>query len=83
MSVPFIVSETDAIATVPQALADFITTGNKLIQTQLPFTPPTFQVNIHWHKSLDKEPGNQWLRNIIFENLKNIEVKSYSRNGAI
>lgn len=83
MSVPFIVSETDAIATVPQALADFITTGNRLIQTRLPFTPPTFQVNIHWHKSVDKEPGNQWLRNIIFDNLERIKEKSYSRNGVI
>lgn len=83
MSVPFIVSETDAIATVPQALADFITTGNRLIQTRLPFTPPTFQVNLHWHKNVDKEPGNQWLRNIVFENLEEIKQKSYSRNGLI
>lgn len=81
MSVPFIVSETDAIATVPQALADFITAGNKLIQTRLPFIPPTFQVNLHWHKSMDKESGNQWLRNIVFENLEALKQKSYSRNG--
>ena len=40
MSVPVIVASTDVVATVPQALADFITTQHGLTQVPLPFVPP-------------------------------------------
>jgi DNA-binding transcriptional LysR family regulator len=81
MSAPIIVSETNLIATVPQALADHSSENNNIVQKKLPFAPPTFQVNVYWHKSVTNDPGNTWLRGIIFDNLTNFLERGYARNG--
>ncbi len=81
MSVPEIVASTDAVATVPQALADFITTQRGLVQVALPFVPPTFQVNIHWHRSLQDDPGSKWLRDMLFAQIHKLQARGYDRNG--
>lgn len=81
MSVPEIVAGTDAVATVPQALADFITTQRGLAQVPLPFVPPTFQVNIYWHRSVHAEPGSRWLRGMLFDQIHLLQARGYDRNG--
>lgn len=81
MSVPEIVASTDLVAIVPQALADFITTRRGLTQVALPFVPPTFQVNIHWHRSVQDEPGNRWLRETLFSQIHRLQERGYDRNG--
>ncbi len=81
MSVPVIVASTDVVATVPQALADFITTQSGLTQVPLPFVPPTFQVNLHWHRSVNNDPGNKWLRGMLFSNIPVLQARGYDRNG--
>lgn len=81
MSVPVIVASTDVVATVPQALADFITTQRGLTQVPLPFVPPTFQVNLHWHRSVHNDPGNKWLRDMLFANIPVLQARGYDRNG--
>jgi hypothetical protein len=81
MSAPIIVSETNLIATVPQALADHSSENTNIVQKKLPFMPPTFQVNVYWHKSVTNDPGNTWLRGIIFNNLTTFLERGYARNG--
>ncbi len=81
MSVPEIVASTDLVATVPQALADFITTQRGLSQVPLPFVPPTFQVNIHWHRSVQDDPGNKWLRDMLFGQIHLLQARGYDRSG--
>ena len=81
MSAPIIVSETNLIATVPQALADHSSENTNIVQKKLPFLPPTFQVNVYWHKSVTNDPGNAWLRGIIFDNLTTFLDRGYARNG--
>ena len=81
MSVPVIVASTDVVATVPQALADFITTQHGLTQVPLPFVPPTFQVNIHWHRSVNNDPGSKWLRGMLFANIPVLQARGYDRGG--
>ena len=81
MSVPVIVASTDVVAIVPQALADFITTQRGLKQVPLPFVPPTFQVNIHWHRSVNNDPGYKWLRDKLFSNIPVLQARGYDRNG--
>jgi DNA-binding transcriptional LysR family regulator len=81
MSVPVIVASTDVVATVPQALADFMTTQRGLTQVTLPFVPPTFQVNIHWHRSVHQDPGNKWLRDLLFDTIPVLQARGYDRNG--
>lgn len=81
MSIPVIVGSTDVIATVPQALADFFASMPELRQVGLPFRPPTFQVNLHWHRSAQNDPGNRWLRQIIAARLEILKRRAYHRNG--
>jgi DNA-binding transcriptional LysR family regulator len=81
MSVPIIVANTDAIAVVPQALADFFDYLPGIKQVRLPFVPPTFQVNMYWHRSAQVDPGNKWLRNIMTSEFPEIQRRSYHRSG--
>lgn len=81
MSIPVIVGSTDVAATVPQALADFFASMKELRQVGLPFRPPTFQVNMYWHRSQTNDPGNQWLRDVITAQLETLEARAYHRNG--
>jgi DNA-binding transcriptional LysR family regulator len=81
MSVPVIVANTDVIAVVPQALADFSSTQKDFRQVQLPFMPPIFQVNLYWHRSAQLDPGNKWLREIMISCFPEIQRRAYHRNG--
>lgn len=81
MSVPTIVAETDAVATVPQALADFIKGQKGVVEVRLPFTPPTFQVNLFWHRSAQHDPANQWLRELLIDKFPALLKRGYDRNG--
>lgn len=81
MSVPVIVAMTDVIAVVPQALADFSVTQRDYRQVQLPFVPPTFQVNLYWHRSAQLDPANKWLREMMISNFPEIQKRAYHRNG--
>lgn len=81
MSIPVIVGSTDVVATVPQALADFFASMKELRQVRLPFRPPTFQVNMYWHRSQASDPGNQWLRQVIGEQLEALKARGYHRGG--
>jgi DNA-binding transcriptional LysR family regulator len=81
MSVPVIVAETDTIAVLPQALGDFVQGHGEVTQVQLPFVPPTFQVNLYWHRSAHKDAGNRWLRGLLIEQFAAIRARGYERNG--
>jgi DNA-binding transcriptional LysR family regulator len=81
MSVPVVVASTDLVAIVPQALADFTSGQPELKQVPLPFMPPTFQVNIHWHRAGHDDPGNRWLRELVFSKIHILQARRYDRNG--
>ncbi len=81
MSVPVIVAESDAVAVVPQALADFMIDHPRIKQVQLPFRPPTFQTNLYWHRSAHSDLANQWLRQALIREFPNLQARGYDRNG--
>lgn len=83
MSVPFIVAETNAIAVVPQALADFVVEHPNIKQVALPFTPPVFQSNMYWHRSVHADPANTWLRQAISEQVAMFQARHYDRNARV
>ena len=62
LSLPAIVESTDLMATVPLA------TGARFVQLgmvellRLPFTPPSFAVQQHWHPLVHHDARSQWLR---------------------
>lgn len=67
ISAPYIVAETDLIATVTEKLA--LQTAEKLglaIRPH-PVDIPPAQINTFWHRRFHQDTGNIWFRNLIFE----------------
>ncbi|MCK9512591.1 MAG: LysR family transcriptional regulator [Pigmentiphaga sp.] len=67
MSMPEIISHTDMIASIPDALAHFFSNYPRLVQLPLPFPSPVFDTHLHWGRSLHGDPANRWLRSVLFE----------------
>lgn len=62
LSLPGIVEGTDLLATVPLAAGvRFAREGGIRLQ-RLPFNPPEFAVQQHWHRLVHKDVRNMWLR---------------------
>lgn len=67
VAVGHILSTTDMIATVPERFAQHCVTPFRLSYVDLPMKLPEIGVNLFWHSRFHKEPGNQWLRSLIFD----------------
>lgn len=66
-AVPYIVSSTDLLVTVPKKLAERAAAPFKLEYVKPPLPLPALQTNIFWHRRFNQDDGNQWLRNFIVE----------------
>jgi DNA-binding transcriptional LysR family regulator len=64
-AVPYIVSGSDLVVTVPQKLAERAAAPFGLQWITPPLKLPTLQTNIFWHRRFAQDPGNQWLRGLI------------------
>lgn len=64
-AVPYIVSVTDLIVTVPQKLAERAAAPFHLTYIRPPLRLPSLQTNVFWHRRFSHDEGNQWLRNFI------------------
>jgi DNA-binding transcriptional LysR family regulator len=64
-SVPFIVAESDLIATVPRRLALGFNKALKLQVLPMPFTLPPFRLSMLWHERVDSDPAHRWLRELV------------------
>jgi DNA-binding transcriptional LysR family regulator len=62
-----ILSTTDLIATAPERYVREGMAPFKLKYLPHPVPFPEFDVNLFWHARFHKEPGNQWLRNVLAE----------------
>jgi DNA-binding transcriptional LysR family regulator len=62
-----ILSATDLIATVPQALAERITVPFDLIQQMSPVSVPEVAINMFWHPRAQRDVANKWLRDLFAE----------------
>jgi DNA-binding transcriptional LysR family regulator len=63
LGVPFILANSDLIATVPYAVAsDFAAMSPHLTIALPPFDITGFELKLHWHRRFDNEPRNRWLR---------------------
>jgi len=61
-AVPYIVSTTNLLATVPRKLADSVATYFRLGLMVPPVRVPALQTNLYWHRRFHRDSGNQWLR---------------------
>jgi DNA-binding transcriptional LysR family regulator len=66
-AVPYIVSNSDLLVTVPQKLAESAALPFGLQYLRPPLRLPSLQTNIFWHRRFNQDAGNQWLRNLIVE----------------
>jgi DNA-binding transcriptional LysR family regulator len=63
LGMPFILAQTDLVATVPYAVAqDFAAMSPQLAVALPPFEIAGFDLKLHWHRRFDNEPRNRWLR---------------------
>jgi DNA-binding transcriptional LysR family regulator len=64
-SVPYIVSATDMVVTVPQKLAERAAAPFGLEHVRPPLRLPTLRTSIFWHRRFNQDSSNQWLRKLI------------------
>ena len=62
LSVPFIVMDTQLVATLPYAVATRFATLTSQLAAALPPFDVTYDLKLHWHRRFDNEPRSIWLR---------------------
>lgn len=62
LSLPSIVAETDLLASVPMATAQYFAKLGEVAMVPLPFIPPVFAVQQQWHRRSQKDVRAAWLR---------------------
>jgi len=61
-SLPYIVAETDLVATVPRVLGNYLAPKLNLKLFDLPFEVPGQDWYMVWHSDFDADPAHLWLR---------------------
>jgi DNA-binding transcriptional LysR family regulator len=67
ISVPFLVAQSDLIATIPRPLATQFARICDLLIVEPPFPIPTIEVKQLWHRRFDGHPRLRWLRHVVAE----------------
>jgi DNA-binding transcriptional LysR family regulator len=63
LSVPFLVAQSNLVATVPRAVAVYFASMMPQLAVALPpFDITGFDLKLHWHRRFDNEPRSRWLR---------------------
>ncbi|HLG54552.1 MAG TPA: LysR family transcriptional regulator [Vicinamibacterales bacterium] len=62
LSVPFIVMDTQLVATLPYAVVTRFASITSRVAAALPPFDLTYDLKLHWHRRFDKEPRSVWLR---------------------
>ena len=62
LSVPFIVMDTQLVATLPYAVVTRFASITSRVVAALPPFDLTYDLKLHWHRRFDKEPRSLWLR---------------------
>jgi DNA-binding transcriptional LysR family regulator len=71
VSVPFLVAQSDLVATIPRPLAVHFAQICDLLVLEPPITIPPIEVKQLWHKRFDGHPRLRWLRNVVAETSQN------------
>lgn len=67
VGVGHILSSTDLVATVPEALAQHLAKPFDLIYVPHPVRLPEVAINVFWHARAHRSLANQWLRGLVFD----------------
>ena len=64
MSLLAILPGSDLLATVPDDIATALERHIKIQRLELPFRPPVIDVQQFWHRRMQHDPANKWLRGV-------------------
>ena len=64
-SIPFYLSETNAVATMPTYAARIFADRLGLTLSPLPFAIPDFSLSMIWHSRHDQDAGHLWFRSLV------------------
>lgn len=64
---PILAQEDAMVATVPESYARQCKEPFGLAYVEHPLTLPEIDVNVFWHAKHHRQPGNKWLRTVIFQ----------------
>lgn len=67
MSLLALLPGSDLVATVPQDIATVVGRHVPLKEIELPFRPPQINVQQYWHRRMQNDPANRWLRGLMYE----------------
>jgi DNA-binding transcriptional LysR family regulator len=67
VAIGHILQSSDLVATVPQRLAERMVAPFELAVLPHPVKLPEIAIHLFWHAKYQKDPANQWLRNLIVE----------------
>jgi DNA-binding transcriptional LysR family regulator len=67
MSLLALLPGSDLVATVPDDIATVVGRHVPLKRIELPFKPPQIHVRQYWHRRLQNDAANQWLRGVFYE----------------
>lgn len=65
LSAPYIVTDSDLVATVPERLARLVSSHLPLEVREPPISLPGFSVYLYWHRRFQHDPAHVWLRSQI------------------
>ncbi|WP_394777745.1 LysR family transcriptional regulator [Undibacterium sp.] len=67
MSIPFIISTSDLVATVPLAVGTSFAKFADVRLLKPPVDIPKFDLKQHWHRKYHEDARNKWLRSVVAE----------------
>ena len=67
LSMPLIVQNTNLLCTLPKRMAHVYADVFRLKVLKTPVDLPAFPIYLMWHRSMNDDPGHQWLRTAIIE----------------
>lgn len=59
---PFIVQDSDLIATMPESIARAMKGSARIVSLKVPMTLPPIAVSLYWHERYQDDPAHAWLR---------------------
>jgi DNA-binding transcriptional LysR family regulator len=65
MGVPFIVADSNMIATVPLSVGRRFADFARVRLVPLPFNVPAYDLHLHWHSRFHNDPANAWMRDVM------------------
>ena len=75
LSVPFVVAETDLIASLPYSVARAMSRSLRLRRMKLPVAISPLQTSLVWHTRTHQSPAHRWLRELIIDMSKKLASK--------